>query len=317
MSKRLLALAASIAAAWFLAPLPATADAYPSRPITFIVPWGPGGGADQVARMASKLMEPELKVSVPVVNMPGATGQTGHQKLLTSPADGYTIEIMTADTFATLAAPNSRFKIEQFIPVAVLIQQRSGLFVNASGPIQGWEDIAKGGKELKVAITGYNSPDDLSTKLLTKRGAKLQGIPFAEPGLRYASVIGGQSDVVYEQAGDVRSFLDGKQIKPVLFFSDKPAAGFEDVPYSGKLGIDVKLSQFRMVVVRGDTDPAVVKRLSEALSKVAQSAEYKAYLNQQYAQPDSYVASDQALPFIKGWLAEFAALMPKPQSASQ
>ncbi|MBB3972747.1 tripartite tricarboxylate transporter substrate binding protein [Hansschlegelia beijingensis] len=315
MPSRLLALAASVAAAWFLAPSASFADAYPSRPITFIVPWGPGGGADQVARMASKLMEPELKVSVPVVNMPGATGQTGHQKLLTSPSDGYTLEIMTADTFATLAQPNSRFKIEQFIPVAVLIQQRSGLFVNATGPIKTFEDITKGDKELRVAITGYNSPDDLSIKLLGKQGAKLQGIPFAEPGLRYASVIGGQSDIVYEQAGDVRSFLDGKQIKPILFFSDKPAAGFEDTPYSGKLGIDVKLSQFRMVVVRADTDPAIVKKLSEVLSKVAQSAEYKAYLAQQYAQPDSYVGSDQALPFIKGWLAEFTALMPKRQAA--
>lgn len=316
MSKRLLALAASIAAAWFLAPSAASADAYPSRPITFIVPWGPGGGADQVARMASKLMEPELNVSVPVVNMPGATGQTGHQKLLTSPTDGYTISIMTADTFATLAQPNSRFKIEQFIPVAVLIQQRSGLFVNANGPLKSFDDVMKGDRELKVAITGYNSPDDLSIKLLGKRGAKLQGIPFAEPGLRYASVIGGQSDVVYEQAGDVRSFLDGKQIKPVLFFSDKPAAGFEDVPYSGKLGIDVKLSQFRMVIVRADTDPAIVKKLSEVLSKVAQSAEYKAYLAQQYAQPDSYVAFDQATPFIKSWLAEITALAPK-QAAGQ
>jgi tripartite-type tricarboxylate transporter receptor subunit TctC len=316
MSRRLLAFACAMTA-WAFSPAPAAAEAYPSRPITFIVPWGPGGGADQVARIASKLMEPELKVSVPVVNMPGATGLTGLTKLLTSEPDGYTIEIMTADTFATLASPSSRFKIEQFIPIAVLIQQRSGLFVNAAGPIGNWDDLAKAGKELRVAITGYNSPDDLSLRLLNKSGIKLQGIPFAEPGLRYASVIGGQSDVVYEQAGDIRSFLDGKQIKPVLFFSDQPAAGFEDVPYSAKLGFDVKLSQFRMVVVRAGTDPEIVKTLSEALGKVAASPEYTAYLKQQYAQPDSYIANDRALPFIKNWLAEFAALTAKPEASKQ
>jgi len=57
---------------------------YPSRPIEFIVPWGPGGGADQVARKSAQLMEKDLKVSLPVINVPGATGRTGLAKLLTS-----------------------------------------------------------------------------------------------------------------------------------------------------------------------------------------------------------------------------------------
>src|SRR4029079_18712507 len=91
----------------------ASTDQYPSRPITFIVPWGAGGGADQVARLASRLIEPELKVSVPVVNMAGATGQTGLTKLVTGPADGYTIEVMTGDTFPLFAGARARFKLEQ------------------------------------------------------------------------------------------------------------------------------------------------------------------------------------------------------------
>ena len=57
-------------------------EKYPSRPIEFIVPWGPGGGADQVARKSGKMMEDDLKVSFPVVNVPGATGNTGMTKLL-------------------------------------------------------------------------------------------------------------------------------------------------------------------------------------------------------------------------------------------
>jgi tripartite-type tricarboxylate transporter receptor subunit TctC len=52
-------------------------EAYPTRPIEFIVPWGPGGGADQVARKSAVMLEPLLKVSFPVVNVAGASGQTG------------------------------------------------------------------------------------------------------------------------------------------------------------------------------------------------------------------------------------------------
>lgn len=291
-------------------PALASADTYPSRPITFIVPWGAGGGADQVARIASKLIEPELKVSVPIVNMPGATGQTGHTKLVTSPADGYTIEVMTGDTIALFAAKNPRFKLEQITPLAVMIQQPSGLFTSATGPMPTWEEVQKLAreKELRVAVTGYGSPDDMSVNYLKNKGMKFQSVSFAEPGMRYASVVGGQSDLIYEQAGDIRSFIDGKQLKPVLFFSKKAADGFEDVPYSGKLGYNVFLPQFRVIVARAGTDPKIVKILSDALAKAAQSQEFRDYLKLQHADRNSFIGAEGSLQYVKDWLAESSAL---------
>lgn len=296
----------------------ASADTYPSRPITFIVPWGPGGGADQVARMCSKLIEPELKVSVPVVNMPGATGQTGLTKLVTSPADGYTIEIMTGDTFALFAAKDARFKLDQIIPLAIMIQQPSGLFTSATGPLQTWEDVQKAAreKELRTAITGYGSPDDMSMTFLKNKGLKFQSVPFSKPGLRYASVVGGQSELVYEQAGDIRSFIDGKQVKPVMFFSKTPIEGFENVPYSGKLGYNVFLPQFRVVIARAGTDPAIVKKLSDAFAKVAQQKEFRDYLKFQYADPNSFVDTKNSQKFMKDWLHEAMELSAANAKAS-
>jgi tripartite-type tricarboxylate transporter receptor subunit TctC len=63
----------------------ARAAAYPERPIELIVPWGPGGGADQLGRKVAQLWEPLLKVSLPVVNVPGASGVTGLAKMLAAP----------------------------------------------------------------------------------------------------------------------------------------------------------------------------------------------------------------------------------------
>jgi tripartite-type tricarboxylate transporter receptor subunit TctC len=302
----LLAFAAGLAGIVAVSPVTSVAADYPSRPITFIVPWGPGGGADQLARIVSKLVEPELKASVPVVNMPGATGQTGLTKLVTSPADGYTIEVMTGDTFALFAAKNSRFKLEQITPLAVMIQQPSGFFSNATGPLQTWDDVQKAvkEKELRMGVTGYGSPDDMSVNFFKNKGMKFQSVGFAEPGMRYASVVGGQSDLLYEQAGDVRSFIDGKQIKPVLFFSKKPVEGFEDVPYSGKLGYNVFLPQFRVIIARSGTDPAIVKSLSQALANVAKQKEFRDYLKLQYADADSFISSEESLKFMTDWLKE-------------
>ena len=100
--KRMTAMAA-LAAGIVITGAALAQERYPSRPIEFIVPWGPGGGADQVARKIGQLLEPGLKVSIPVINVAGATGQTGHAKLMAANADGYTMEVMTGDTFALLA----------------------------------------------------------------------------------------------------------------------------------------------------------------------------------------------------------------------
>jgi tripartite-type tricarboxylate transporter receptor subunit TctC len=217
---------------------------------------------------------------------------------------------MTGDTFALFAAKNSRFKLEQITPLAVMIQQPSGFFSNATGPLQTWDDVQKAVKEreLRMGVTGYGSPDDMSVNFFKNKGMKFQSVGFAEPGMRYASVVGGQSDLLYEQAGDVRSFIDGKQIKPVLFFSKKQVEGFEDVPYSGKLGYNVFLPQFRVIIARSGTDPAVVKTLSQALAKVAKEKEFRDYLKLQYADADSFIGSEDSVKFMKDWLSEASAL---------
>ena len=74
---------------------------------------------------------------------------------------------------------------------------------------------------LKVAVTGFGSPDDITVNYFIGKGLKLISVPFAKPGERYTAVLGGHADLLYEQLGDVRSFIDSKQIQPVIVFLDK------------------------------------------------------------------------------------------------
>ena len=99
---------------------------YPDHPINFIVPWGPGGGADILARTAGKIMSQDFGVSAPVLNVPGATGMTGMTKLLNSPADGYSLAVLIGDTYALLAGAKPAFNADEVIPLAIMIQQPSG-----------------------------------------------------------------------------------------------------------------------------------------------------------------------------------------------
>ena len=119
------------------------AAGYPERPIELIVPWGPGGGADQLARLVSKLIEPVLGQGVPVINVPGGTGATGMAKMLAAPADGYSMAIYIADSHALLAGKNPRWNVNDISPVAVMIQGPSYIFVKQDSPNKTWDDFSK------------------------------------------------------------------------------------------------------------------------------------------------------------------------------
>ena len=296
-----------------LAPRMAFAQAYPSRPIEYIVPWGPGGGADQLARRMAKIMEPDLKVSMPILNVPGATGNTGMAKLLAAPADGHSIALFIGDTLGTLAGGKGRYKLSDLIPLGVMIRQPTGLFVKMDSKWKTFDELLADSKkgDIKAGITGFGSPDEMHVNKFNEKGSKFRPVPFAQPGERYASILGGHADVLVEQAGDVRSFLDSKQMRPILFYAEKPQVGYEDVPLASKYGVTFAISQFRSVVMRAGTDPAHVKALSAAMDRCAKSEDFKKYLHDELAFADSYIPADKAGAFIAEQLALIEANLPK------
>ena len=275
-------------------------EKYPSRPIEYIVPWGPGGGADQVARKSAQLMEKDLGASLPVINVPGATGQTGLNKMLTAPADGYTMSVMTGDTFGLLTDANTKWSLDQIVPAAIMIKQPSAFFTSADN-LKTWADVQREGKKrpLKVGITGFGSPDDMHVNYFANKGLKLVSVPFAKPAERYTAILGGHADILYEQLGDVKSFLESKKMRPVIIFADERFPAFGDIPSSKELGYDIVINQFRAVMFRAGTDPKRVKVISDALAKAAASQEYKDYLADQYADANSFVPADRARAFLE------------------
>ncbi len=307
-----IALGVATVSATVIAPAAFSQDKYPTRPVEMIVPWGPGGGADQLARLTGKLLEPNLGVSLPVVNVPGATGGTGMAKLLAAPADGYSAAIYIADSHALLAGPDARWKSEDIVPVSVLIQGPSFLFVAENSRFKSWADFEKEAKAkpgtLKVATLGFGSVDDFTLKYMEGKGIKVVQVPFSKPSERYVSILGGHADALYEQAGDVGSYLKGNQMRPLIIFGKERHPAFKDTPSSFELGYQVALPQFRSIVVRAGTPPERVKALSAALSKVAATPEFKKFLEEQFASPDSFIDASKAGAFVKEQLDDMKKL---------
>lgn len=289
----------------------ATTVKYPDRPIELIVPWGPGGGADQLARLTGKLSEPILTQSMPIINVPGGTGATGMAKLLAAPADGHSAAIYIADSHALLVGKDARWSMDSITPVAVMIQAPSFLFVPQNSRFKSWSDFAAEAKErpgqLKVATLGFGSVDDFTLTYLGARGIKVVQVPFSKPSERYISILGGHADALYEQAGDVAQFLNSGQMKPLIVFANRRFEAFKDVPSSKELGIDITLPQFRAIVLRGGTQPERVKIFSEALAKVAALPDFRKFLTEQFADENSFLPAEQATVFIKQQLEDMRA----------
>lgn len=312
-SVRRVGLCLVLAASAALFGVKANAAGYPERPIELIVPWGPGGGADQLARLVSKLMEPMLKQSIPVVNVPGGTGATGMAKLLAAPADGYAMAIYIADSHALLAGKQPRWTMKDITPVAVMMKVPSFIFVKQDSPFKTWADFAKEAKakpgKLKVATLGFGSVDDFSLTVLARNGINIVQVPFAKPGERYTSILGNHADALYEQSGDVRQFLKSKQMRAILLFGEKRLDAFKDVPATHEVGYKVALPQFRSIVVRSGTPPDIVKKLSDTLAKVAATPEYKKFLEEQLADPGSFEDASKAPAFVAQQLDDMKKTM--------
>jgi tripartite-type tricarboxylate transporter receptor subunit TctC len=288
-------------------------DRYPSRSVDMIVPWGPGGGADILGRLVAKWLEGEFKSPFPVINLPGATGSIGLQKMVASGADAHAIGVLTGDTLTMAAFADSPVKLGEIVALGVMIRQPSGLFAKGDGRFKTWADVIAAAKAkpgtITVAITGANSPDEATVNYLGSKGIRLVGVPYPRPGERYTAVLGGHVDLLYEQAGDIKGNLDAKAMRPLIFFAtQRLPAPFADVPVSAEFGYEVLLPQMRAIVARAGADPRRLEALSASIGRFAATPEFANYLRDQYALPDSYIPMKDAQRFLEGEIGAFQKL---------
>lgn len=288
-------------------------EKYPSRPIDFICTWGVGGGSDQMVRTLAKLTEPILGVPLPVSNKPGASGNSGTTDLLAAKEDGYTIANYIADTLATVAAGQTRYKAQDIEWIVRTQNMPSFLFVKADGPFADIHALLKAVKEnpskIKMAGLGFGTIDDITLRYLASKGYKMTLVPNPNPGERYASVLGGHNEVLYEQAGDIRQYLEAKQLKPVIVFAEKRFPAFPDVPCSKELGFEIFMPQFRCVIAKKGVPADRVKILSDAFVKAMQTPEWKKFNQEQYADEASTLAGPEFARWVEGELKTMQRLM--------
>jgi tripartite-type tricarboxylate transporter receptor subunit TctC len=272
-------------------------EKYPDRPIDFIIPWGVGGGGDTTARFLARIVEKDFGVALPVSNIPGASGTVGLAELFNAKADGYTIGFCSADNLAPLTMGTARFELTDLEWITRYQLITSFFFVKTDSPFKTIQDLLKYVKEnpdkLSVSISGFGTSDDVTVRYLASKGYKMTSIPYPKRSEGYASTLGGHTDILYEQTGDIKQYLDAKQLRPLIIFSDKRDPRFPDIPCSVELGFDIQLPNFRCIVVKKGTPQDRINKLVDAFKKATDTLEWKEFDRGMMSDPNSYMGPDK------------------------
>ena len=159
LTRRAFAASAAAAATGISLAKPAFAQAYPSRPVTVVVPWGAGGGTDATARIVAALLEKDLGQPFNVVNRTGGSGVVGHSAIATGQPDGYTIGMITVEITMMHWQGLTELAPKSYTPLALMNEDPPGIQVSASSPHKTIKELADAIKaspvgKLKASGTG-------------------------------------------------------------------------------------------------------------------------------------------------------------------
>ena len=307
------AYAAAATAALVLGALPATAaaQAYPTKPIRFIVPYGAGGPGDTIGRLIGRKLTESLGQTVVVDNRSGATTIIGTELAARSPADGYTMLLIST----THAVNPSLFKklpydpIADFIPVTLLTATPFMLVVHPSVAAKTVPELvalarSKPG-QLNYGSSGNGSSIHLTTELL-KAAAKIEmtHVPYKGSGPAFVDLIGGQINLLFSSTVSSLPHVKSGKLRGLAITSLKRASALPAVPTVAEYYPGFESSSWFGLLVPAKTPKPVVDRLLKDTRAALESPEVKDKLVSQGAEPGGSSPSEFAAFFrseIKKW----------------
>jgi tripartite-type tricarboxylate transporter receptor subunit TctC len=274
------ALSAAFTAALFIAtPGLATAQAaYPSKPITMIVPFPPGGLADIVARPVAEAMSRELGQPVVIENRGGAGGGIGMGLAAKAPADGYTV-LMALSSFSVIPEADSvlgrapMYSFASLRPIARITADPTVLAVRAESPWKTVKDFVEDAKKRPGAIN-YGSSGNYGTMhvpmeiLGQTAGIKMTHVPFTGAGPAVVALLGGQIDAVSSGPATVLQHVKAGKLRVLAHWGNGKLEALPDVPSLKSAGYPAEYAQWSGLFIPSGTPEPIAQRL-RAAAKVA------------------------------------------------
>jgi tripartite-type tricarboxylate transporter receptor subunit TctC len=300
-----------------LAALPlagAAQEAYPSKPVTMIVPFPPGGVADIVGRPLANLMEKNLKQPVVVVNRTGAGGAVGMAAVAKAPPDGYTIlmALSSISIFPVSDRINGKvppYAMSDFAPIALVTADPTVLVVRADSPYKSVKEFVEGAKKqpgkINYSSSGVYGTLHVAMEIFANAaGIQLFHVPYQGGGPAVTALLGGQVEASAQGPAAVIGQVKGGKMRALASWGTERLKLLPDIPTFKELGYDAEFYIWSGVFVPAGTPQPIQQRLREAVRQAANDAEFRGAMDR-VSTPVSYLDAPE---FKKYWERDAARL---------
>src|SRR3954466_1527104 len=252
-----------------LAAAPASAQQYPSRPVTIVVPFAAGGGSDLLALLGAQKLEEKLGKPFIIENGPGAGTTLAAMQAVRSTPDGHTLMQATSTTMAINVSMQKKMPYEplkDLVPVALLSSSPFFLVVNSNSPVKTVADLIALAKSkpngLNYGSGGPGSMHHLSTELLESlAGIKMTHVPYKATPPAMNDLLAGHIQVLFGDTPSVLPFIRQGTVRPLGVTTAKRSPAEPDVPAVGETVPGFESASWQMLVAPGATPPEVIALL--------------------------------------------------------
>ena len=262
--------------------------AYPTKPITLVVTYPPGGGADAMARLIAPKMGEALGQTVVIENRAGASGQIGAAAVAKANPDGYTL-MLDASSFSVNPSLYPRLpydSLKAFQPIGVVALFPNVVLVNANFPAKNISELTAAARKAKDAVSYASSGNGSAQHLagaLFESAAKVDMIhvPYKGGGPALNDVIGGQVPLFFGNLASTLQHVQSGKLKALAVTSDKRSPILPDVPTLSESGLKgTEIYEWNAVFAPANTPEPVMKKLAAAFQQALDAPEVKARVAQ-------------------------------------
>jgi tripartite-type tricarboxylate transporter receptor subunit TctC len=295
-------------------------ESYPSKPVTMIVPFPPGGVADIVGRPLAAAMERTLKQPIVVTNRAGAGGAVGMAAAAKAPADGYTIlmALSSISIFPVSDRINGKqpqYELADFAPIALVTADPTVLVVRADSPYQNLKDFVAAAKanpgKINYSSSGVYGTLHVAMEIFAgAAGIKLFHVPYQGGGPALTALLGGQVEALASGPGPAAAQMKGGKVRALASWSSERLKLLPDIPTFKELGYDAEFYIWSGVFVPAATPEPVVSRLRQAVREAANAPDFRAAMDKA-ATPVAYLDAPEFRQYWERDAKRLAAALEK------
>jgi tripartite-type tricarboxylate transporter receptor subunit TctC len=271
------------------APLAALAQAYPTKPIRWVVPYPGGGITDNVTRIVTQKMAASLGQPIVVDNRPGANSILGTDLVAKAPPDGYTIVTVIAGHAANATLYQGKLSydpVKSFAPISLAAIAPLILTVNNNFPAKDVKELIAYAKanpgKVNFGSSGIGAAAHLTTELLKQTaGIDMVHVPFKGTAPALTALMAGDIQILVDVPSSLMPHVRGGKIKALAMFSAKRVPGANEVPTMAEAGgPPLESSTWVLFLAPAGTPRDIVNRLSTETRKAINESDIKDRFNQ-------------------------------------